>query len=419
MFMNESDTLNKTLQQDKQKQDRRHFLRVLAKSGAVAGLARTSTLAGAVLASRLAEALPNPPKKFMLLFHPGGAPRDYLNSIAVRPFAPFGDAVAALTMTISIPGNHGLTFQAAGANSWYANELNSSTIDQQIANTIGHLTPHRSMELGVLTEDYAGLVRRFGTTVPRIDNPEKAYKRYFTGLPADNYLGGGDMHKAMLAAHKQGLDHLLADISREEQFKLEAHVSALEEYNKRIDILSQSASLNGACMPVNYTSGESPLNLYRAQGDIAVSALACGLTNVASIQFNNTSETWMPNDGTVDAVPVAGSYSSIIVGGMVTYWPALNEYMNKGVAHIINKLMQAGIFQDTLVLCISEMGDTVNNSPDSGPITVATGISGFKGGHRKVQNNHYHIFPDVIKLLGLEEAINKTIYNYPGGGIIV
>jgi hypothetical protein len=407
---------------EKIQQDKRQWLSLLGKCGALAALTQASPLAAAVVANRLSEAQAAPPKKFILLYHPGGAPRNYLNSIAVNPFVPFGDTVAALTMNILIPGNHGLTFQAAGANAWKPEELNSSTIDQQIADTIGHLTPLRSMELGVLSGSYDGLVRSKALAKPRIDSPELAVQRYWGQFSAGsvNAPSAYDRRKAMLAAQQQGLDKILGQISADERFKLEEHIAAIEHYHQRLEANTQWGSNTGPCGNVVYTAGNSPLNLYRAQGDLAVTALACGLTNVASIQFNNTQEDWLPNDGTAEAVPVRGDHAQVLnSGGQLSYLPAVNEYMNKGVAHIINKLIQAGIFQNTVVLCVTEMGDSTNNSPDAGPITVATGIAGFKGGRRNLQDSHYKIFPDIIRLLGLEWAINKTIYNYSGGGIVV
>lgn len=406
---------------EKFQQDRRRWLSLLAKSGALAGLVKSSPLAAAVMANRLSEA--QAAKKFILLYQPGGAPRKYLNTIAVRPFDPFGDTVAALTMTISRPGTHGNIYIAAGASSYDPNKLNSSTIDQQIADTIGHLTPVRSMQLGVLTESFPDFIRSKVQTKPPMDRPEMVVSRYFGQFaepPANGAITPFSRRTSILAAHQQGLNQLLGRVSAEERFKLEEHVATLERYQQKLEQNNYLVSDLGPCGKVSYTAGESPLNLYRAQGDIAVTALACGLTNVASIQFNNTQETWLANDGTADAVPVRGDMAQVLNGGgQDQYIPAMNEYMNKGIAHIINKLIQAGIYQDTVVLCVTEMGDSMNNSPDAGPITVATGISGFKGGRRNLTQEHFAIFPDIVRLMGLEAAINKTIYNYEGGGLVV
>jgi hypothetical protein len=228
-----------------------------------------------------------------------------------------------------------------------------------------------------------------------------------------------ERRKAIVAAHEEGLTPLINRIGVDERFKLEEHIAALGRYQQQLELNSGLGS-DGPCGQISYTQGTSPLNVYRAQGDLAVSALACGITNVASIAFSGNQESWIPNDGTVDAVPALGDMANILNSGQDRqYYTALNEYMNKGVAHVINKLMQAGIFQDTVVLCVTNMGDTSNNTPDGGPITVASGISGFKGGLQKLNKDHYEIFPDVVRLMGLEGAVGQTIYNYSGGGLVV
>ncbi|HMW72670.1 MAG TPA: DUF1552 domain-containing protein, partial [Cellvibrionaceae bacterium] len=354
-------------------------------------------------------------------YHPGGGPNNYLNSVAIKPFEPFGDRVAALTMTVTWPGNHGLSFMAGGANSWYPQQLNSSTLDQQIADTIGHRTPLRCLSLGVQTGGLPFIYRK-GLPLPTIDTPQQtidSIMRQFSAAPVKEGISRYDREYAQLSAHKQGLNELFKRIGNEERFKLEEHLAALERYPQRIEQRNRLVS-DGPCGAITYTPGTSPLNLYRAQGDIAVTALACGLTNVAAIQFNNTQETWEANDGTPDAVPVVGDMKQVVNGGIHrNYYANLNEYMNKGVAHIVNQLISAGIFNDTVVLCVTEMGNTEQNTPEGGPITAATGISGFKGGARKLNNSHYAIFPDVVRLLGLEWAVNETIYDYGAGGIIV
>lgn len=409
---------------EKIRTERRKWLSLMAKGGALASLAPHSSLAAAVLAERLSAE--NPSKKFVLIYHPGGGARNYLTSVAVKPFEPFGKHVAPLTMTVNRPGNHGLSFQCAGASSFDPMRLNSSTIDQQIADTVGGTTPIKSLTLGVLVEEFPDFVRRRGQVKLPFLSAETALSGIRTLLSAQELADEKDRRRAIIAAHQDALAVILQRVGVDERFKLEAHLDALTHYEQREAQRRQQlqerndALLAGPCGAINYTQGSSPLNMYRAQGDVAVTALACGLTHVASIQFNHTQETWMANDGTADAVPVRGDMKQVLNGGgQEQYYPALNEYMNKGVAHVINKLKEAAIFEQTVVLCVTEMGDTLNNSPDGGPITVATGISGFKGGTQKLNRDHYAIFPDVVRLLGLEWAINETIYDYGAGGIVV
>lgn len=88
--------MNKNIERSiKQMQaERRRFLDMLGKAGVSAGLLRASAIAGGMMSARFAEAATND-KKFVLIYHPNGAPRNYLSSIALNPLKPFGNTVAA------------------------------------------------------------------------------------------------------------------------------------------------------------------------------------------------------------------------------------------------------------------------------------------------------------------------------------
>ena len=174
----------------------------------------------------------------------------------------------------------------------------------------------------------------------------------------------------------------------------------------------------GSCSAPTLTGGNSPLNQYRAQGDIAAAALACGLTNVVSIQFNETQASWVGADGTADAVNWAPDHHQANHSNGAAQLPYLIQYMNKGVAHLISRLKAEGIFNNTVVLVVSEMGDGQDHSAGDGPIIVASGISGLRSGYAKAGVSHYGIFADATKLLGLGSSVGGMIANYGSGGIV-
>src|SRR5690606_12527521 len=186
-------------------------------------------------------------------------------------------------------------------------------------------------------------------------------------------------------ANKKGLEALLKPsvLSTEERFQLDTHLGVLTDLEARLNRELDSESGGGggggggggSCANPTLPGGGSPLQQYKAQGDIAVAALACGLTNVVSIQFNETQASWVPADGTADAVNWTADHHQANHGNGAQHLPAIIEYMNKGVANVIAKLMSAGIYNNTVVLVISEMGDGQDHSAGSGPITVASGMN--------------------------------------------
>lgn len=415
--------------------DRRRFLDMMAKAGISTSVLKASSIAGAMMSSRFVEAQASQSRKFVLIYHPNGSPNSrYLNSVALDPFQPHASNVAALEMTISNPGGHGNLWLAAGAQSYNQNDANSSSINLQFANAIGNLTPYSSIQLGVQSQDQAGIDRLRGAAVTRINSPQTALQRYFSDAPPPPSGGDTgptvyDRRRSMLDANKAGLEALRTKLGQEERYRLDGHLSALSTLENRINQEEERASADsgtgntggstgGSCAAPQIGTGRSALQEYRAQGDIAVAALACNLTNVVSIQFNETQASWLPNDGTADAVPWNADHHQANHGNGANLLPAICGYMNKGVANVIAGLKQAGIFNQTVVLVVSEMGDGQDHSAGNGPITVASGISGFRAGNRNVGSSHYAIFADIVKLMDLESAGGGMVHNYGNGGIV-
>jgi hypothetical protein len=406
--------------------DRRRFLEMLSKYGVSTGVLKASSLAGAMMGARFAEAQTQ--RKFILIYQPNGSPNGrYLNGVAVRPFQGLS-GVATLEITIAQPGGHGNLWLAAGAQSYNSTDAHSSSVNMQAAKVLGNLTPFRSMQLGVKSLTEAGIDRLNGAAVTRINSPQAALQQYFSGAtpPPTGTTGPtlAEKRLSVLDANKQGLDALMGKLSQSERYQLDTHLGVLTDLEARLDreIASQGSGGGGgggtgACTRPTLTSGASPLQEYKAQGEIAVAALACGLTNVVSIQFNETQASWVPADGTADAVAWNSDHHQANHGNGANMLPAILEYMNKGVAHIISKLIAAGIYNQTVVLVISEMGDGQDHSAGSGPITVASGISGVRTGSRAVGGNHYSVFADVFRLLGLTPD-GRNVYNYGSGGIV-
>jgi hypothetical protein len=409
--------------------DRRRFLDMLGKAGVSTSVLKASSIAGAMMGARFAEA--QQPRKMILIYHPNGSPNNrYLNGIAIRPFQQFGNTVANLEMTISNPGGHGNLWLASGAASYNSRDANSSSINMQVAKVVGNLTPYRSIQLGVQSLTEAGIDRLDGAAVTRINSPQAAFQEYFGGggAPAPNPGSGGpsifEKRRSVLDANKEGLTALLNKLGQEERYRLDQHLDALATLERRINQEEEREGQGGggdggggSCSP-QLTSGTSALQEYKAQGDVAVAALSCGLTNVVSIQFNETQASWIPADGTSDAVPWSSDHHQANHGNGPQHLPAILEYMNKGVAHIISKLQAANIYQETVVVVISEMGDGQDHSAGNGPVTIATGISGLNGGPRAVGQSHYGVFADVYRLLGLQSSVGGMLHNYGSGGIV-
>lgn len=426
--------MNKILERTQKEinRERRRFLDMLGKAGVSTSLLKASTIAGAMMSSRYAEAAGESPK-LILIYHPNGSPDGrWLPSTgtsACKPLQPHNANIAYREMTISSPGNHGNVQWAFGGDQYDRNNPRSSSFNFQVAKVVGNTTPYSSIELGVDTKGTQGGMNFLnGSSVPLEENPRAAFNRIFSSIPQSG--GGGssvdtaiyDQRLRVLDANKAALDALERKLGATEREKLGEHLAALEELEQRVLLEQQRAAdsgdnnSGGACSAPTLNGGTSPLNIYRSQGDIAVSALKCGLTNVVSIQFNETQATWVPNDGTADSVNWAQDHHQANHANGTAFLPDIIGYMNKGVEHIISRLKAEGIFNQTVVCVASEMGDGQEHTAPNGPIIVATGLSGLKSGEGRSSSSHLEVFNDVAKLMGLSSSIGGAIANYGRGG---
>jgi hypothetical protein len=453
----------------KMNKDRRQFLESLGRWGVSSALFRASPIVGAFMQARFAQAQTTNDKKMILIYHPNGSPDGrYLDlngglsfdAPAISPLKPHSANVAALEMTISKPGNHGNLWLAAGAESYNGSDANSSSVNIQAAKVLGNLTPFRSIQLGVYSgqagsslpqgdgSQAAGIDRLNGQPIAREWNSSLALQSIFNSAPpVPPATGGGGVltgpslfakRLEIYEANLRALDQLETKLDGDERDKLLTHRAAVQRLQARATLqqeeylqeladannggsTSSSGGSNGGCTAPNISPFGTALNEYKAQADIAIAALSCGLTNVVSIQFNETQASWIPNDGSADAVAVtAGAdHHAANHGNDNSMLPQIIQYMNKGAAHVISGLKTAGIFNQTAVCIFSEMGDGQNHTAGNGPITLASGISGFSGTIRKTGVDHYGIYADLFTLLGLDSAVGGgMIHNY-GNGVLL
>ena len=171
--------------------DRRNFLEMIGKMGVAPSIFKMSGFAAAMLGARFAEAQNNNQKKFILIFHPNGAPNGrYLNGVAMNPFDAHKNDIAAVEMTISDPGQHGNIWRAAGATSYRKAEINSSSADIQAAQILNATAPKGALHMGVDSKNGNGINRDRGTAIGRYNSPTAAFDAIFGGGDKGNSPGG-------------------------------------------------------------------------------------------------------------------------------------------------------------------------------------------------------------------------------------
>jgi hypothetical protein len=277
--------------------------------------------AGAFLALPMLEAMNTAwaagtgfPKRFVVFFTANGTvpsawtpgPNFALSPI-LQPLAPHRDdiiVIGGLDMKSSGGDGKGhnrgvgclLTgVEPVGGNDGDDSYANGISVDQRIAEVAGGDTPFASVELGVHVRSTLPRGRMVytgpGEPVPPEDNPFAAFTRLFGGFGEDD-----GQAEALVARRRSVLDAVMEDFHRldgrlgsQDRLKLEAHLDAVRGVEQRLDAL---AGVSEACEPPVQPESFNHYNASRfpevgaLQMELLVMALACGLTNVASLMWS-------------------------------------------------------------------------------------------------------------------------------------
>ena len=437
--------MNKQLERfEKQRnRERRAFLSMLSNIGVAAPLLRMSPLVAGIFANRFAEAAGGG-KKFISIYHPNGTYNGDGGGFVKGPGAKVYSGlpgVAVRSATISDPGGHGNIARSAGRLEWSGNVPANSTIDVQMGKVLQGATPSpyyafgvRMDHLGSNLNDVSSINSGTQSDVGR--GPTGALSKIFSGAPpvsSGNSQPSGptefDMRRSVLDANRQLLNKYKKKFGQHEKEKLDSHLAAVEALQNRLNFdedLAKSPppapSTGGSCSAKsNYAANSklTPLEEYKGVAEVAVLAFSCGLTNSISIQFNETQANWQPNTpGDPEAVKgLNGDHHGANHGGGQNLIPEVVAYMHKGVAHLIRKLQDAGLYNDTCIVVFSEMGQGVDHTPVHGPIVIASG-SGVSSSAKATTTQHTAAFNDAAKVLGLSSQIGGALHNYKTGSLL-
>ncbi len=286
---------------------------------------------------------------------------------------------------------------------------NGISIDQRLASTVGAGDPFRTLYLGAQAnvnnasgDKHISYVAP-GLTTPPDDDPVAAFARVFDGIGTTTGGGSGDAKRArrlaVLDNARSELEQLQGKLGSTEKTKLDIHLEAVREVQRRIDALGDAG---GSCeMPAIDAAGISSSTLYapdmfpailRAQTDLMVQAMACGLTRVGVIQASHhTSELIMSRFANTEMFdpsfdmrshqashygaahdPAKREYRAF--AQQVTWWVAQFAYL---LDQLAARPEEDGTMLDySLVLLCSEVADGNTHLHDDIPLVLAGGGGG-------------------------------------------
>lgn len=281
---------------------RRQFLAGLGATALAAPFTRLlsgSARADDGLARRLVIfATPNGTMPSRLWPTGAGADFSFGAGTALEPLQPIRDRVTILRgLDFHNATNHEGGMAAMLTNGGGAGTATGGrSLDQVVAAAIGQGTRFPSLELGVQTSAWGGSNQTRmcyagpGQFVTPDDNPVNVYQRMFGDLL------GGEEEAARLRARRGSildivggeLGNLRSRVGAEERIKLDTHLAAIEAMEQGLDTTTTCTPGAAPSFPGGVLANDNFPAIGAAHLDLAVTALACGITNVVSLQWAHT-----------------------------------------------------------------------------------------------------------------------------------
>jgi hypothetical protein len=423
---------------------RRNFVRGLGASAALA------PFLSSLYASRTRAA---PQKRALFVYvpdgcipakwHPTGSETSFTLPEMSAPLDPIKQHLVFIDGLTMYSG--GATHEGGAAK--VLTGVGAQSLDIFLGEKIGAASPFRSLQLGVGStfQNGSGSVSYIGSGQPvnPDDDPLNAFSRVFGSVG-----GGAD---ADLAKRKKQsvLDAALADLSalqtklgNTEKQKLGVHLDSLREVEKRIMGGGAATASCGApsfdrrgfqvietdYYPKTYHKEEQFKTVGLMQMDLAVLALACGATNVASLQWSHAvSPTHILETGVTTANHDASHYGEPSSQNAKDFVTLKRWFMDQFV-YLIEKMENTpdeggSLLDNSVVVLCSELGDSNLHDHDRVPFVLAGGAGGairtgrylnYQGKHNGKNEPHTKLLVSVANAVGA--GIDSFGYTGEGTG---
>jgi hypothetical protein len=284
------------------------------------------------------------------------------------------------------------------------------------------------------------------------DNPIAAFKSLFGTPGSAPATGGGTSAPAAFNGRKSVLDvtrgelsSLAGRLSTGEKAKLDLHLDALREIEQRLGAASAASApsaapaAGGACAPASFNKEgfqvpegfngypaifnreENFETVGKLQMDLAVQALACDVTRVASIQWSHpVSPTRMEFTGSTQRHHDASHYGNPD-SPTAQNFVLLQSYYTGRLKYLINELRKrpdgdGTLLDNTIIFLFSELGDSNIHDHNNMPFIVAGGAGGALSGGRYLnlpKEAHSKLLVSIANAMGV--PINS--FGYTGKGL--
>lgn len=407
--------------------NRRKLLKMMASGSATAPFINAGLFtAGSGFAASSSAA--TSVKNVIFVFVPGGAPGGASqtftpsSSLQLKPCsAPLEpvkqECVFFANTDMDGFAGHGLPQTSMGA-------FNApKTIDLALGDALGGNTLFSSIRLGVVSENTSiSAVNQWTLSRDVITDPARTFEILRT-------VQGSALPPAVQQQYKQLEINLKAVQQLQQQLgsfastRLQANQDAIQQLQADLSPVGYlpGCDLQQQTWPaesINPNDGRYFTRLWELQTSNAITAIKCGLTHVVTMLMGSDEENF-----TVTDFPY--SYAQAANGLPFAQYVSYRTYLTQRLLHLIQQLQTttdingAPLLDSTLVVQVTNMGDTSNNTGTSAPFMLAGGGSAIRRGQVVTGQLHTRVLDTVAQAMGVHGIIPAYSTAGPIPGVVV
>jgi hypothetical protein len=270
----------------------------------------------------------------------------------------------------------------------------SASLDQVIAEKIGHQTPLPSLELGIDpvttgVDDFVGYTRLYGSyiswrsansPVPREINPRAAYERLF-GAKGSNSANHPEDTRSLLDMAMEDAGNLRRRVGRDDQLKLDEYLESVRSVERRIELAAKhnAVSKTATTLPTapDPRIPKNVLDHVRLMLDLMVLSFQTDATRVGTFMFANDVS---PRnfDGVIEGVHGGHHHLSHHQNDAdkIEQYQKINRWHVEQFAYVLEKMKaikegDGSLLDNSMVMFGSSLSDGNKHDPSNLPILLA------------------------------------------------
>lgn len=384
------------------------------------------------------------PKRLVLLFTPNGTlAEQWLGTVTDATTFELGPILApleehhqngrltvvtGLDMVLTGPGdNHqvGMASLWTGSETTGGNFANGAgwashqSVDQFIASQLPQDAHFKSLQFGVQTGNSADIWSRMiysGANTP--ETPEDSPQAMFDTLVSNIATSDSTELDRLRAERKSSIDLVKNDLARlssrlghADQTKLEAHLNAVREIERRNDLPGVTCEVPTMDFSINDGANASFPTVSEQMVDQLVMALSCDLTRIASLQWSKSVSSVQFDWVGVNRSHHELSHEADTQASMVESITAINNWYASQIARLLDGLAaipegDGTMLDNTIVVWGNELGRGNNHSRRDVPFLIAGGGGGALQSGRTINSEDIHnrLLVSLCQAMGLNDV---------------